>query len=100
MSVNEVSENERIVITFMKELCRRDNKLRIENSEQDLRPNVFVIEDIRNAVLSEYNIDVVKSALREYMFKNIGNDPLELLDGDSNVRLADVGRARCHEYGL
>jgi hypothetical protein len=61
MSVNE-SENERIVSTLMKELCRGDNELRIDNSEQGLRPNVFVIEDIRKAVLSEYSIDVVKSA--------------------------------------
>ena len=101
MVVNESSENEIIVRTFMKELCRRDNELnRIDNSEHGRRPNVFVIEEIRQAVLSEYSIDMVKSALREYMLRNIGNDPLELLDGDLNVRLADVGRARCHEYGV
>jgi hypothetical protein len=90
MVVNESSENEIIVRTFMKELCRRDNELNhIDNSEHGRRPNVFVIEEIRQAVLSEYSIDTVKSALREYILRNIGNDPLELLDGDLNVRLAD-----------
>lgn len=101
MVVNESSENEIIVRTFMKELCRRDNELnRIDHSEHGRRPNVFVIEEIRQAVLSEYSIDTIKSALREYILRNIGNDPLELLDGDLNVRLADVGRTRCHEYGV
>ncbi len=28
----------------------------------------------------------------------IGNAPLDLLDGDANVLLNDVGRGRCHEY--
>ena len=101
MAANESPENEIIVKTFMKELCRRDSEVnRNDNSEHGLSPNVFVIEDIRRTVLSEYCIDVVKSAIRGYMLKNIGNDPLELLDGDLNVRLADVGRARCHEHSL
>jgi len=34
------------------------------------------------------------------MFENIDNYPLELLDGNANVRLADVGCVRCHEYGM
>ncbi len=58
------------------------------------------IEEVRQAVLSEYSLDIVKSTSRGYMLKNIGNDPLELLDGDANVRLADVGRAHYHECGL
>ena len=101
MDVNESPENKIIVRTFMKELWRRDNEVnRVDNDEQDRRPNVFVIEEIRQAVLSEYSIDMVRSAIRGYMLKNIGNDPLELLDGDLNVRLADVGRAQCHEYDV
>ena len=99
MIVDESRENKIIVRTFMKELCKRDKEVNlVGKSDQSRHPNVFVIEEIRQAVLSEYSIDVVKSALRGYMFENIGNDPLELLDGDLNVRLADVGRARCHEY--
>ncbi|HEY7082806.1 MAG TPA: hypothetical protein VH500_24195 [Nitrososphaeraceae archaeon] len=69
MGVNTSSGNERIIRTIMKELCRRNNELRIDNSEQGLPPNVFVIEDILKAVLSEYSIVVFKSALREFMFK-------------------------------
>jgi len=45
MVVNESSENEIIVRTFMKELCRRDNELnRIDNSEHGRRPNVLSLK--------------------------------------------------------
>lgn len=81
MDVNESPENKIIVRTFMKELCRRDNEInRIDNDEQGRRPNVFVIEEIRQAVLSEYSIDIVKSSIKGNVIENIDNDPLELLD--------------------
>jgi len=51
-------------------------------------------------VLGEYSIVIVKGALRGHMLENIGNAPLELLDGDANVLLTDVGRGRCHEYSV
>ena len=48
MAVNESPENEIIVKTFMKELCRRDSEVnRNDNSDNGLSPDVFVIEDIR-----------------------------------------------------
>jgi hypothetical protein len=100
MGVDEPRNERLIVQTFMKELCKRDSQdNRSTNTEMSRSSNVYSIEEIRQAVLSEYSIDIVRSVLRGYMFENIGNDPLELLDGDANVRLAEVGRARCHEYG-
>ena len=71
-----------------------------KTSEPNRRPNVFPIEEIRKAVLGEYSIVIVKGALRGHMLENIGNAPLELLDGDANVLLTDVGRGRCHEYSV
>ena len=100
MNVDEPRNDSLIVQTFMKELCKRYNQdNRSINTELSRSSNVYSIEEIRQTVLSEYSIDIVKSALRGYMFENIGNDPLELLDGDANIRLADAGRARCQEYG-
>lgn len=101
-SIGDPQKIERFIVqTFMKELCRRDDENNRDiNSQSNQRLGVFPIEEIRQAVLSEYSLDLVKRALRGYMFENIGNDPLELLDADANVRLADVGRARCHEYGM
>ena len=93
--------NDRLIVqTFMKELCKRDSQnSRSITTELSQSSIVYSIEEIRQAVLSEYSIVVVRRALRGYMLENIGNDPLELLDGDANVRLAESGRARCHEYG-
>ena len=51
-------------------------------------------------MLGEYSLDIVKGALRGHMLENIGNAPLELLDGDANVLLTNVGRGRCHEYSV
>ena len=102
MSIDDPQKTDRLIIqTFMKELCRLDGEdNHIAESEPNRRQNVFPIEEIRKAVLDEYSIVIVKSALRGYMLENIGNAPLELLDGDANVLLTDVGRGRCHEYSV
>jgi hypothetical protein len=102
MSIDAPQNIDRLIIqTFMKELCRRDNEDKhIDDSEPNRRPNVFPIEEIRKAVLGEYSIVIVKGTLRGHMLENIGNAPLELLDGDANVLLTDVGRGRCHEYSV
>lgn len=102
MSIDDPQKAERLIVqTFMKELCRRNEEHNPGiNREPNRRPNVFPIEEVRQAVLGEYSLDIVKRALRGYMFENIGNGPLELLDGDANVLLTNVGRARCHEYDM
>ena len=102
MSIDDAQKADRLIVQiFMKELCRRDDEdNHIADSEPNRRPNVFPIEEIRNAVLGEYSLDIIKSALRGHMLENIGNAPLELLDGDVNVLLTDVGRGRCHEYSI
>lgn len=85
----------------MKELCRRDDEdNRNNNRESNRYPKVFPIEGIRQALLGEYSLDLVKHALKANMLESIGNDPLQLLDGDANVRLAVVGDVRCHEFGM
>ncbi len=102
MSIDDAQKADRLIVQiFMKELCRRDDEdNHIADSEPNRRPNVFPIEEIRKAVLGEYSLDIIKSALRGHMLENIGNAPLELLDGDANVLLTDVGRGRCHEYSI
>ena len=102
MGIDDPQKTDRLIVqTFMKELCRRDDKdNHITDSEQNRRPNVFPIEEIRKAVLGEYSLDIVKGALRGHMLENIGNAPLELLDGDANVLLTEAGRGRCHEYSV
>jgi hypothetical protein len=102
MSIDDPQKTDRLIVqTFMKELCRRDNvDNKIAHSEPNQRPYVFPIEEIQKAVLGEYSLDTVKGALRGHMLENIGNAPLELLDGDANVLLTAVGRERCHEYGV
>ncbi len=102
MSIDDPQNIDRLIVqTFMKELCRRDDEdNQIADSESNRRPTVFPIEEIQKAVLGEYSLDIVKGALRGYMLENIGNAPLELLDGDANVLLTDVGRGRCHEYSV
>ena len=102
MSIDDLKKTDKLIVqTFMKELCRRDDEDdHIAESEPNRRRNVFPIEEIRKAVLTEYSIVIVKGALRGYMLENIGNAPLELLDGDANVLLTDVGRGRCHEYSI
>lgn len=102
MSIDDLQKTDKLIVqTFMKELCRRDNEDKHNaDSELNRRPNIFPMEEIRKAVLGEYSIIIVKGALRGHMLKNIGNAPLELLDGDANVLLTDVGRGRCHEYSV
>lgn len=102
MNVDDPQKVDRLIVhTFMKELCRRDDGgKQIADSEPNRSSNVFPIEEIQKAVLGEYSLDIVKGALRGYMLENIGNSPLELLDGDANVLLTDVGRGRCHEYSV
>jgi hypothetical protein len=90
-----------IIENFMEELCRRDD----ENNEGlsiDSRgdPIVFPVEEIRQKHLRAFEIEYVKKVLREYILENSGNEPLEFLDNEQNIRLTDVGRAHCHEYGL
>ena len=60
----------------------------------------FLLKRYEKAVLVEYSLDIVKGTLRGYMLENIGNAPLELLDGDANVTLTEAGRGRCHEYSV
>ncbi len=90
-----------IIENFMEELCRRDdenNKGPSIDSRGD--PIVFPIEEIRQKHLRTFEIEYVKKVLREYILENSGNEPLEFLDNEQNIRLTDVGRARCHEYSL
>jgi hypothetical protein len=90
-----------IIENFMEELCRRDdenNKGLSIDSRGD--PIVFPVEEIRQKQLRTFEIEYVKKVLREYILENSGNEPLEFLDNEQNIRLTDIGRARCHEYGL
>lgn len=90
-----------IIENFMEELCRRDdenNKGLSIDSRGD--PIVFPVEEIRQKHLRTFEIEYVKKVLGEYILENSGNEPLEFLDNEQNIRLTDIGRARCNEYGL
>ena len=85
----------------MEELCRRDdenNKGLSIDSRGD--PIVFPVEEIRQKHLRIFEIEYVKKVLREYILEKSGNEPLEFLDNEQNIRLTDVGRTRCHEYRI
>jgi hypothetical protein len=92
-----------IVQNFMEELCRRDN----EDDRGEIRdPNrplkIFTVEEIwmAVAVLRTFSLARVKVALRVHMQEKRDDEPLEFLDDEVNVRLTNVGRAHCHEYGI
>jgi hypothetical protein len=78
-----------IVQNFMEELCRRDN----EDNRGEIR-------DPNRPVLRTFSLARVKVALRVHMQEKRDNEPLEFLDDEVNVRLTNVGRAHCHEYGI
>jgi hypothetical protein len=100
-SIDDPEKDKRIIIqNFMRELCRRDDEhnrgLSIDrNSDR----NVFPVEEIRQKHLGAFEIEYVKRALRGYILENKDNEPLVFLDNELNVRLTNVGRASCHEYG-
>ena len=92
-----------IVQRFMKELCKKDdedNRSGISSDDPDRPPNVFPVDQIRQAVLGAYALERVMIALRGYILEERDNEPFKFLDGETNVRLTNSGRARCHEYGL
>jgi hypothetical protein len=63
--------------------------------------NIFSVEDIRQQVSGGFqDIEHVRRCLRGHRLENRGNEPLEFLDNEQNVRLTDAGRARCNEHGL
>ena len=98
---NPELDKKMIIENFMEELCRRDdenNKGLSIDSRGD--PIVFPVEEIREKYLRTFEIEYVKKVLREYILENSDNEPLEFLDNEQNIRLTDVGRARCHEYGF
>jgi hypothetical protein len=98
---NPELDKKMIIENFMEELCRRDdenNKDLSIDSRGD--PIVFPVEEIRQKRLRTFEIEYVRKILREYILQNSDNEPLEFLDNEQNIRLTDVGRARCHEYGL
>jgi hypothetical protein len=98
---NPELDKKMIIENFMEELCRRNDEnnkgLSIENRGD---PIVFPIEEIRQKHLLTFEIEYVKKVLREYILENSDNEPLEFLDNEQKIRLTDVGRTRCHEYGL
>jgi hypothetical protein len=102
ISTDNPERDKKIIIeNFMEELCRRDdedNKGLSIDSKGD--PIVFPVKEIQQKHLRTFEIEYVKKVLREYIFENSDNEPLEFLDNEQNVRLTDAGRARCHEYGL
>jgi hypothetical protein len=92
-----------IVQKFMEELCRRDNEdNRGEYRDPNRRLNIFSMEEIWLAVapLRAFSLERVRVALRGHIQENRHNEPLEFLDNEFNVRLTNVGRAHCHEYGI
>ena len=98
---NPELDKKMIIENFMEELCRRDdenNKGLNIDSRGD--PIVFPVEEIRQKHLRTFEIEYVKKVLRENVLENVDNEPLEFLDNEQNIRLTDVGRVRCHEYGL
>lgn len=94
-------DDRKIVQSFMKKVCRRDNQDNRGNPIADgRRPNVFPIEEIQREVLGAFSLDRIRLALRGYILQHRDNEPLELLGDETNVRLTDSGRARCYEYGM
>jgi hypothetical protein len=90
-----------IVQKFMEELCRRDKEdNRDENRDPNRRLNIFTVEEIWLAVLRAFSLGRVRVALRGHIKENRDNEPLEFLDNEVNVRLTNVGRAHCNEYGI
>jgi hypothetical protein len=94
-------DKEIIIQNFMEELCRRDDEdNRNYNINSDRVLNIFPIEQIRQKHLSTYEIEYVKDVLREYIQENREKEPLDLLDNEENVRLTNIGRSLCEEYGI
>jgi hypothetical protein len=102
VSIDDPEKDDNIIIqTFMKELCRRDDEdNRGMNTDQDRPRNVFSTQLIQQEVLGASSLDRVVLALRRHRLENRDNEPFEFLDDEKNVTLTNAGRARCDEYGL
>jgi hypothetical protein len=61
---------------------------------RDGESNVFYIDEIWLAILSEYSIDYVLQTLEE----NMENNLIEILENKHKIRLTDIGRTRCDEF--
>jgi len=93
VSIDEDNRDRNLVFKkFMKELCRRAGEY-----GRDGESNVFDIDEMRLAVLSEYSVDYVLQTL-EFLEENMENDLIEILDNKHKIRLTNTGKTRCDEF--
>jgi hypothetical protein len=98
---NEERDDNLIIHHFMRELCRRDDEHnRGENIDPKRPRNIFTVEEIQWRDLGGFSLERILLAARGHTLENRDNEPLELFYNETNVRLTNPGRARCHEYGL
>jgi hypothetical protein len=102
VSIGDPESDYRIIIdSFMKELCTRDDEHnRGVNIHQNLPRNVFNLEAIRQRVLKAYSIEYILQFLRRHLAETKPNEPFELLENETHVKLTNAGRVHCDEYGL
>jgi hypothetical protein len=101
ISIDDPTRYDRIIFqNFMKELCRRDDEANRNPSVGDGNANIFSVEEIRQQLLNAFPLESVLLVLRGHILENRDDEPLELLDNETNVRLTDAGRTHCGEYGV
>ena len=52
---------------------------------EDGNANVFSVEEIRQHVLNGFPLEIVLPVLRGHILENRDNEPLELLDNETNI---------------
>ena len=99
ISIDDPKLDEHLIFqNFMKELCRRDDEADRNPNLEDGNANLFSVEEIRQHVLNGFALEIVLPVLRGIILENRDNEPLELLDNETNVRLTNAGRIHCGEY--
>jgi hypothetical protein len=95
---DDEGDRELIIDKFMAELCRRDEEDNRDMNMHNRIHNIFSVEEIRQKVLSAFEITRVRLVLRGYILDNRDNEPLEFLENEEKVRLTNRGRASvCNE---